>query len=184
MNSFNIINPSTNEVVAHRQFADSATIEKTLNDSKSAFNEWRHSRIEERAEICRKLVQHFQDNINSFSKEITLQMGRPIQYSPLEIKAGFKERAEYMINIAAESMADTEAPSKVGFKRFIRKEPLGTILVLAPWNYPYLTSVNRPSKINDDNIVKHTPEIKPPLNSFVFFIFYPLIIYIFHKHTQ
>ena len=52
------------------------------------------------------------------------------------------ERAQHMINIASEALADIEVESNDSFHRFIRREPLGTVFVLAPWNYPYLTSVN------------------------------------------
>src|SRR5258708_1907095 len=47
-----------------------------------------------------------------------------------------------MISIAEKSLADVQPDPKSGFTRFIRREPLGVVLVLAPWNYPYLTSVN------------------------------------------
>jgi acyl-CoA reductase-like NAD-dependent aldehyde dehydrogenase len=142
MSSFDIISPSTNEILAHRDYADSNAIEKTLAKATSVFHEWRQTSLEHRAEVCMNMIQYFQNNIELFSKEITMQMGRPIKYSPLEIKSGFKERAEYMINIAADSLADRKVSVVDGFERFIRKQALGSILVLAPWNYPYLTSVN------------------------------------------
>jgi acyl-CoA reductase-like NAD-dependent aldehyde dehydrogenase len=69
-------------------------------------------------------------------------MGRPVRYSPFEITRGFQERAKYMMEIAPAALADIEVPPAEGFHRFIRRDPLGTVLVLAPWNYPYLTSVN------------------------------------------
>jgi acyl-CoA reductase-like NAD-dependent aldehyde dehydrogenase len=48
-----------------------------------------------------------------------------------------------MIGIAADALADAPTPNPMpGFTRFIRREPLGTVLVIAPWNYPYLTAVN------------------------------------------
>ncbi|HEX2581283.1 MAG TPA: aldehyde dehydrogenase family protein, partial [Dongiaceae bacterium] len=50
--------------------------------------------------------------------------------------------ARYMIEIAPEALADIEAKDKPGFTRFIRREPLGVVFIVAPWNYPYLTSVN------------------------------------------
>jgi acyl-CoA reductase-like NAD-dependent aldehyde dehydrogenase len=55
---------------------------------------------------------------------------------------GFEERARYMVAIAAQALADIDAGPKQGFRRFIRRDPAGVVLVLAPWNYPYLTSVN------------------------------------------
>jgi acyl-CoA reductase-like NAD-dependent aldehyde dehydrogenase len=48
----------------------------------------------------------------------------------------------YMCSIAAQALADVRVDPKAGFERFIRREPLGVVLVVAPWNYPWLTSVN------------------------------------------
>ena len=69
-------------------------------------------------------------------------MGRPIRYTPFEITKGLKERAEYMIQIAEEKLQSIQAPPLEGFQRFIQREALGTVLVLSPWNYPFLTSIN------------------------------------------
>ena len=74
--------------------------------------------------------------------ELSWQIGRPIRYTPNEISGGFQERAKYMISIAEETLADIVPAPKEGFQRFIRREPVGTVLVLAPWNYPWLTAVN------------------------------------------
>jgi acyl-CoA reductase-like NAD-dependent aldehyde dehydrogenase len=75
-------------------------------------------------------------------EELTRQMGRPIAYTPNEIRRGFQERALHMCSIAEAALADLPVEKKEGFQRFIRREPLGVVLVLAPWNYPWLTSVN------------------------------------------
>jgi acyl-CoA reductase-like NAD-dependent aldehyde dehydrogenase len=47
-----------------------------------------------------------------------------------------------MMALAPEGLADVMAGAREGFTRFIRKEPLGVVLVIAPWNYPFLTAVN------------------------------------------
>ncbi|MGH8741209.1 MAG: aldehyde dehydrogenase family protein, partial [Burkholderiales bacterium] len=63
-------------------------------------------------------------------------------YSPNEIARGFRERARYMCAIAEQALSDVRIERKEGFERFIRREPHGVVLALAPWNYPWLTSVN------------------------------------------
>jgi len=68
-------------------------------------------------------------------------MGRPIKYAAGEV-SGLEERARYMIDIAGQELADMPLENKAGFRRFIRRQPLGVVLTLAPWNYPYLTAVN------------------------------------------
>jgi acyl-CoA reductase-like NAD-dependent aldehyde dehydrogenase len=79
---------------------------------------------------------------DALAEEITRQMGRPIAQSPGEIRRGFHERALYMCDIAEDALSDLSLPHRDNFKRFIRREPLGVVLVIAPWNYPWLTSVN------------------------------------------
>jgi acyl-CoA reductase-like NAD-dependent aldehyde dehydrogenase len=82
------------------------------------------------------------ERADEIGMELTWQMGRPVSQSPMEIRRGFQERARYMSSVAPAALTDEDCGPKAGFRRFIRHEPLGAILVLAPWNYPYLTSVN------------------------------------------
>jgi acyl-CoA reductase-like NAD-dependent aldehyde dehydrogenase len=79
---------------------------------------------------------------DELATELTWQMGRPLSQTPGELKRGFHERALYMCDIAEEALKDLDVGKKDGFQRFIRREPLGVVLVIAPWNYPWLTSVN------------------------------------------
>jgi acyl-CoA reductase-like NAD-dependent aldehyde dehydrogenase len=79
---------------------------------------------------------------DQLGEELSWQMGRPVSQSPGELRRGFHERAQYMCGIAEEALSDIRIPKKEGFERFIRREPHGVVLVLAPWNYPWLTSVN------------------------------------------
>ena len=141
-NRLQVISPIDQSVFVERELANEDRIEKVLSRSKEAQSGWRQTSIEERAEICRKAIDYFQTFSYAISEELTWQMGRPIRYAPLEITSGFKERAEFMINIAEEALSDLAPTPVKGFERFIRREPLGSVFVLAPWNYPYLTSVN------------------------------------------
>lgn len=141
-NSFQTISPIDGSVYCERNYARTVEIEKVLTLANAAQSGWRQTPVQERAKICLKVVEYFEKNVSKMAEEITWQMGRPIIYAPFEINKGFKERALHMISIAEEELQDQEVSGLEGFKRFIRREPLGTVLVLSPWNYPYLTAVN------------------------------------------
>ncbi|MFK7908345.1 MAG: aldehyde dehydrogenase family protein, partial [Chitinophagales bacterium] len=139
---FQTISPIDQSIYVERALATAKEIENTLSKAQKAQKSWRATSISERAAICRKAITYFLNHAEVIGEELTWQMGRPIRYTPFEITKGFRERAEYMIDIAEEALADIAVAEKSGFHRFIRREALGTVLVLAPWNYPYLTSVN------------------------------------------
>ncbi len=140
-NEINIVSPSDQSTVATRTLATDASIQQALTDSNNAQLSWRKTTLKVRAEYCLKAVQWFMDNQVDLALEISQQMGRPIQYAKGEI-IGLQERALYMIEVAASALQDIHLDAKPGFTRFIRPTPLGTVLVIAPWNYPYLTAVN------------------------------------------
>lgn len=142
MSHFQIISPVDGSVYAERTYATQDEIEQTLLQANSAFRKWRASSLDERKALCRAIVSYFKDHAEEWGEELSWQMGRPISYTPNEIKGGFVERAEAMMAMADEGLKDIQVEEKAGFTRYIRKEPLGTIFVLAPWNYPYLTAVN------------------------------------------
>ncbi len=142
MPKFKTISPVDGSVYVEREVADEAHIEAALENARKARSEWRSRPLEERQELVRKAVDYLLERADVLAEELTWQMGRPIAHSPFEITRGLKERAEFMIGIAPKALADLVPHPMEGFTRFIRREPLGTVLVLAPWNYPWLTSVN------------------------------------------
>ena len=135
-NTFQAISPVDGSVYAERQLASDTEIEKALASAERAQKSWKATSIAERADICRKAVQYFLEHADAIAEELSWQMGRPIRYAPFEISRGFQERARYMIDIAESALADIQPEEQAGFRRFIRREPLGTVLALAPWNYP------------------------------------------------
>ncbi len=136
------ISPVDGSVYVERSEATAETIQQTIASAEAAQKKWRLTPLAERAAICEKAVQYFLDHADEIGKELTWQMGRPVRYSANEIRRGFQERARYMISVAEEALADVEADAREGFRRFIRRDPVGLVFVVAPWNYPYLTSVN------------------------------------------
>jgi acyl-CoA reductase-like NAD-dependent aldehyde dehydrogenase len=135
------ITPVDGSVYVERPYADAAAIEKALTSAKRAALEWKAASLDERAALCGKMVDAFRGKKDLIAKELAWQMGRPVQYGPGEVR-GFEERARCMMALAQDALADIGLPKKEGFTRFIRKNPIGTLLTIAPWNYPLLTAVN------------------------------------------
>lgn len=137
-----IISPIDGSVVAERELADDAQVESVLSAAFVARDGWRATSLTERIRLCEAMVQWLIDHVEEIAPEISAQMGRPVRYTPNEILRGAQERARHMMSIAGENLADIAVPQVDGFTKFIRREPVGTVLIVAPWNYPYLTAIN------------------------------------------
>jgi len=136
------ITPVDGSVYLTRKLASNPSIDKALARAEKAQKSWKQVAVAERAAICRRMADWCVQRADELATELSWQMGRPVSQTPGELKRGFHERALYMCGIAEEALADISLPEKTGFRRFIRREPLGIVLVVAPWNYPWLTSVN------------------------------------------
>ncbi len=136
-----IISPIDGSLFAEREIADSATIESTMAEARAAQADWRSVPVADRATILTAFVDAMMTMSDQIVPELAWQMGRPVAYGAGEL-AGFEQRARHMISIAATSLADVRPEPEAGFDRYIVREPLGLVLVVAPWNYPFLTAVN------------------------------------------
>jgi acyl-CoA reductase-like NAD-dependent aldehyde dehydrogenase len=117
-------------------------MDAVLDRAVAAQREWQRVPVEERAATCIRMATWMVERADEIGREISTEMGRPIAHSPGEIRRGLAERIQHMATIGPAALADLQAPPREGIDAFIRREPVGVVLVLAPWNYPYLTSVN------------------------------------------
>jgi acyl-CoA reductase-like NAD-dependent aldehyde dehydrogenase len=136
------VSPVDGSLYAERRLASGNQVEQALARAVEAQRRWKRVPVAERAAICRRMAEWCVQRADELAAELTWQMGRPVSQSPGELKRGFHERALYICDIAEEALSDISIPDKAGFRRFIRREPLGVVFVVAPWNYPWLTSVN------------------------------------------
>lgn len=141
MATIQCITPVDGSIYAERETANADAIQQALSAAQAAQKIWKNTPIAERQALCGKAVDAFVARKAEIAAELSWQMGRPISQAPGEV-SGFEERARYMIDIAASSLADVRPPAKDGFNRYIKREALGVVFVVAPWNFPYLTSVN------------------------------------------
>ena len=136
-----LISPVDGRVYAEREVADAAQVEQALTAAASAQAAWQRRSLSERAAFCTAAVDAMLSMQADIVPELAWQMGRPVRYGAGELR-GFAERARHMIAIAPQVLGRVEPEPVAGFRRYIKREPLGTVLVVAPWNYPYLTAVN------------------------------------------
>lgn len=141
MNLLRTVSPIDGRVVVERPLADRAAVEAAVARGRRAFPAWRARPVADRVALLHRAIDHMVSKREEIAREITLQMGRPIAHAPGEVR-GLEERARCMLALAPEALGEVRVPEKPGFTRFMRREPLGLVLVVAPWNYPYLTAVN------------------------------------------
>lgn len=139
--SLKVVSPVDGSIYVERPLASWREVDEALSEAKRAQAAWKLVPLHERAALCLRFVEAFTAMKDEIVPELAWQMGRPIAYGAGEVR-GFEERARYMISIAPETLADIDVGPKEGFDRWVRREPLGVVLAIAAWNYPYLISVN------------------------------------------
>ncbi len=164
MSSFQVVNPFTNRIDRSYSLHSFDQAQKCIDQSCQAQKPWAKSTLTQRINLVHDALEYFEAHRIEIAKDITLQMGRPIRQANNEID-GFFERANYLCNTAESALKPTILPDKPGFERRIEHAPLGTIFIIAAWNYPLLTAVNSiiPSLLAGNSVIlKHssqTPEI-------------------------
>lgn len=135
------ISPASNRVVVERNGLSPAESRQLPVTALKAFTLYSKWPLEKRQEVVKKALELLKKRQAELAHEITRQMGRPISYGTKEIQTAVA-RGEYMLKVSKEALSDTEGEVEKGFKRYIKKMPLGPVLVLFAWNYPYLIVVN------------------------------------------
>ncbi|CCN33998.1 putative SUCCINATE SEMIALDEHYDE DEHYDROGENASE [Vibrio nigripulchritudo SO65] len=137
----NTLSPINGKVCVTRELATAEQIQAVISSASLSQKEWQATSLEKRKAICSQAIENFVANKEEIAKEITQMMGRPIAHTQGEV-FGVEERALSMIAQADDALATIELPEKTGFTRYIKRVPVGNVLVIAPWNYPYLTAIN------------------------------------------
>ncbi|RTL99275.1 aldehyde dehydrogenase family protein [Ancylobacter aquaticus] len=135
------ISPIDGSELARRPAATEAAIARAVASARAAQRDWRRVPIAERTAHVLRFLDAMLAMNQEIVPELAQQMGRPVRYGG-EF-GGFEERVRYVAEMAEEALAPViPHDARPGFTRYIRRDPLGLVLVVAPWNYPYLTAVN------------------------------------------
>ena len=129
------INPFTNEVIKEfEEFSDNE-VEKVLRQSAEAFDKWKRTGFKYRRSLMEKAAIMLRSNVDEYAGSITAEMGKPVKESEAEVEKCawvceyYAENAERFLGMeAVETDADTS---------YVSFEPLGPILGIMPWNFPF-----------------------------------------------
>ncbi|WP_375573905.1 MULTISPECIES: aldehyde dehydrogenase family protein [Seohaeicola] len=127
--------------------------------ARAAQKAWAARPLSERIALVLKAVDQVGAMNDVIVPELAHQMGRPVRYGG-EFR-GFNERAQYMAEIAQTALAPIVLEDSAAFRRHIAREAHGVVLVIAPWNYPYMTAINTvaPALIAGNTVVlKHAAQ--------------------------
>ncbi|MHA1128951.1 MAG: aldehyde dehydrogenase family protein [Alphaproteobacteria bacterium] len=114
--------------------------EAVVASAKAVQKEWARRPLSERIELVQAGVAELGKMNDEIVLELAHMMGRPVRYGG-EF-GGVEERASGMAALATEALKPIVVEDSAEFERRIEREPHGVVLVVAPWNYPYLTAIN------------------------------------------
>ncbi|PYI06741.1 aldehyde dehydrogenase family protein [Aspergillus sclerotiicarbonarius CBS 121057] len=139
------ISPITNRPLLNRTSASPEDIVRIAESTQAAFRSFSESTtLKQRQEIVTRALDILEGRKDELAKEITEQMGRPIAYTGVEVATAIK-RSHYLTRISDTVLGKAgvvPGEEEKGFKRYIKRKPVGAILIIFAWNYPYLVLVN------------------------------------------
>jgi acyl-CoA reductase-like NAD-dependent aldehyde dehydrogenase len=158
-NTLKCISPIDGSVYAERPVLTGDEARSLCDRARAAQAAWAARPLQERIDLVMAGVAAVGQMNDAIVPELAHMMGRPVRYGG-EF-GGFEERSSHMALIAAEALADIEVSEDETFKRYIKRLPHGVVLVVAPWNYPYMTAINTvaPALIAGNTVVlKHATQ--------------------------
>ena len=136
---FQTTNPATGEKLKEYSYESFKSIQDKMNNSVTAFLMWSNLPIKKRADYVRNLAVILKKNIEKYATTITQEMGKSISEARAEV-----EKSANLCEVYAEKSFDWLAEQTVeadGLAHKVRYEPLGTILCIMPWNYPFWQAI-------------------------------------------
>ena len=159
MKKVKCISPIDGSTYAERTCLNLTQAKEYIKRAKLVQKNWAQTPLQTRVDLVKAGVAKIGELNDLIIPELAWQMGRPIRYGG-EF-SGFSERANYMASIASEALSNIVVEDSKDFKRVIKRVPHGVVLVIAPWNYPFMTAINTiaPALISGNSVVlKHASQ--------------------------
>ena len=160
MKPIQLISPVDGSVYAERMPLTPEAAKAAVARARAAQGAWAARPLAERIALVKAGVARLTAMKETVALELAHQMGRPIRYGQGEM-GGVNARTDYMSDIAAETLAPRMIEDSDKFRRYLAREALGVVFIIAPWNYPYLTTINTlaPALIAGNTVIlKHASQ--------------------------
>ncbi len=154
-----LISPIDGSVYLTRDVLSREAAFDAAKRARAAQADWAARPVSERIALVRKAGEIIGSQQDRMATELAHQMGRPVRYGGEY--GGFNERLSYMADVAEDSLAPMQIEDSASARRVIKRVPWGTVLVVAPWNYPYMTAINTvaPALIAGNSVIlKHAAQ--------------------------
>ncbi len=160
MSEFKVVNPATNKTEREFAAATDAEIAQVLERSARAYRSWRTTAKDERAVVLRQVAGLYKERIDGLAALITREMGKPTREAKGEILLA-ASIYRYYAEQGPALLADTPLRPRAGGTALVRKEPVGALLGIMPWNFPYyqVARFAAPNLMAGNTIIlKHAPQ--------------------------
>lgn len=134
-NTVTSINPATGKEIATYDIDDEKKVERKLKSASKAFEDWRKSSFRERSVVLKSIAKELRANKRKLAELATAEMGKPIAQSIAEVQKcamNLEHYAKYGKEFLADEIVETEAK-----RSYVSYQPLGVVLAIMPWNFPY-----------------------------------------------
>ncbi len=157
---FKSINPYNGQVVGRYTSLTQKELEERLSNSQKAFASWRNVPLTERCKLLKKAATVLRDNVEEYARMITLEMGKPLKESRSEVtKCAWV--CDYYAENAPAFLAD-ETISTDAHKSYVRHDPIGGVLAIMPWNFPFWQVFRYAAPTltaGNTGLLKHAPNV-------------------------
>ncbi|WP_094227445.1 NAD-dependent succinate-semialdehyde dehydrogenase [Methanolobus psychrotolerans] len=135
MTNISSINPSTGKVIGKIELHTDEQVSRMLKKSAEVFREWKRTDVSERNELLRKFAEILRKNKQEYGKLITTEMGKVMKQAVPEVTKCATMFDYFADN--AEKMLEPEPAEENSCDSMIHYEPMGTVLAIKPWNFPF-----------------------------------------------
>ena len=128
-------NPATDELVAVADVADAETVDAAVSAARAAFATWGTTTGFERGHLLRELARVALERLDDLATSMTLEMGKPLDEARGEVRK-FAQAMRFYAEEAERIGGETIPNESNDFLSVVRKEPVGVVAAITPWNYP------------------------------------------------